>query len=274
MSINKNSFHKGATKTYNRNLIDSLSEYLEYIHYIQDSSTVETLWFRGVSKAKYKLIPRIYRKDIWTYNHIEAKNITNRFIHKAKGHISPSSKFEKWEWYQIMQHYGLPTRFLDWTEGHLIALFFAIRNLISNSTPCVWILNPFSLNEFSSDNDSVFFTDITTREDIDNKIIDSYLEDTKSGLPPYPIAIEPANINERMTAQRACFTIHGKVHDGFSSAHRLYTKFELFQLRIRTKSAEQIKNQLTLAGISESTLFPDLEGVVRDLMYETGMNIY
>jgi len=34
----------------------------------------------------------------------------------------------KWEWYFLMQHYGAPTRLLDWSDGALVlvALYFAL----------------------------------------------------------------------------------------------------------------------------------------------------
>ena len=33
------------------------------------------------------------------------------------------------EWYSLMQHYGAPTRFLDWTYSFFVAIFFAIEEL-------------------------------------------------------------------------------------------------------------------------------------------------
>ena len=271
MAVTSRSFQRGTNKIYNIKRIESITEYLDYIHYFQNLTTFESLWFRGVSKSTYNLIPSVYRKEVWDYDPEEAKNLVDRFIHKAKGFMTTANRLDRWEWYYMMQHYGLPTRLLDWTEGHLVALFFSVVNLPSVSTPCVWILNPFSLNNFSSGHDYIYFSDETTMEEED-KILHAYLNDTNAKLPQYPLAIEPAYTNERVTAQKACFTIHGKVKNGFASVHKQYPDFELVQLRIRTKNAEKIKSQLTLAGITEATLFPDLEGVVRDLRYEKGMS--
>jgi len=44
----------------------------------------------------------------------------------------------------------------------------------------------------------------------------------------------------------------------------------LFQLRISTQSAESIKYELLTSGISESALFPNLEGIAAEIKYEYG----
>ena len=52
------------------------------------------------------------------------------------------------QWLYIMQHVGVQTRLLDWTEGLLQALFFALEN----EKPIVWMLDPQQLNSLSGFN--------------------------------------------------------------------------------------------------------------------------
>ena len=33
-----------------------------------------------------------------------------------------------WEWYFFMQHYGAPTRLLDWSDGDCLSLHFALAH--------------------------------------------------------------------------------------------------------------------------------------------------
>jgi hypothetical protein len=61
--------------------------------------------------------------------------------------LSAERPQNSWEWYFLMQHSGAPTRLLDWTEGALIALYFAVRNKLDATDAAVWVLDPWSLNE-------------------------------------------------------------------------------------------------------------------------------
>lgn len=53
----------------------------------------------------------------------------------------------EWEWYFMMQHFGTATRLLDWTEGALIALYFAVRSNDGSDDAAVWVLDPYQLNK-------------------------------------------------------------------------------------------------------------------------------
>ncbi len=44
-------------------------------------------------------------------------------------------------WYAIMQHYGVPTRFLDWTKSAYVGLYFAVEEEPSEDGCAVWAID-------------------------------------------------------------------------------------------------------------------------------------
>jgi hypothetical protein len=73
---------------------------------------------------------------------------------------------DPWDWYFLMQHSGAPTRRLDWTEGSLIALYFAVRDAArdndASADAAVWVLDPWWLNKLAVDVAEVITPSIAT----------------------------------------------------------------------------------------------------------------
>lgn len=136
--------------------VQTIDEYVKLVRIITDYWETKVAWFRGHSKESYKLIPGIYRSEVWDYDLDEELGLEDEFIRLSRPFTNNNGdKLSRWEWYQIMQHHGVPTRLLDWTSASNVALYFAIRNLASINQPAVWVLDPYWLNERTTDQEDL-----------------------------------------------------------------------------------------------------------------------
>lgn len=93
----------------------------------------EVTWiFRGDKGANCGLKPAIERvakgKPSWAA--VEFK-VLEEFQSRARMHINPRDippGDTKLSWLALMQHYGIPTRLLDFTFSPYLGLYFALRN--------------------------------------------------------------------------------------------------------------------------------------------------
>ena len=95
--------------------------------------------FRGHSNADHKLIPSLLRANFTSG--IEHNLYVDSYV---RGRSFMEKANNSWEFLSIMQHFGIPTRLLDWTESLATAIYFALS--INYQNPTIWITNPFELN--------------------------------------------------------------------------------------------------------------------------------
>ena len=126
--------------------ISSLPEYLEATHELGVESARRRLWFRGVHDARYALVPRLYRSDrgIDELQALE-REMFAEFRSRSRSLLTPdiSSDSSDWERMFVMQHYGIPTRLLDWSENAFYALYFAVSGAAERGftkDAAVWVM--------------------------------------------------------------------------------------------------------------------------------------
>lgn len=230
-------------------------------------------WFRGQACESWNLRPQLYRRDGRTLADALGDEEEFRLEFERRGlqlvgnERIPESDIE---WYFLMQHYGAPTRLLDWTDGALMGLYFAVDHRFNKSDPdrkkdaAVWVLDPDWLNEKTT----------TKKDDIEGvalsewPIVEEYLpkkfEEARLRR-KFPLAIDPTHIARRLAVQRSRFTIHGSVFGGLEEIARRAKRPRLRKIIVARNAVKSIREDLETCGISYSTLFPDLAGLGREL---------
>lgn len=209
--------------------IENLVEYFDQLYMIDSQTSI----YRGVARSEYELIPAIGRyKSIDHESHLVFEHrILEEFQIRAVRYIKnePSSDFE---WLFLAQHYGIPTRLLDWSTSPLVALYFACDKeldkegaVFSTDMP-LWYggdENPFAIDEIGG--------------------------------------VQPRHIDVRYVNQAGVFTIHPAPSEAMGLEG-------VGVVRISPEAKEMIKWQLRKMGIHTSFIFPGLESLARDILHE------
>ena len=175
------------------------------------------------------------------------------------------------DWLALMQHYGAPTRLLDWTRSPYVALYFAMQGE-SDGDAAIWTIDLDWFEKRSHvllrehDKDCPDASDFRAMAQYNNKII---LQDDN---PHIAICASPTQLHERMLAQQGLL-LCGLRHDvGFSTC-LLGMLFHPFVIGHQVVSKAMLKRnrriqfleELRRMNIHSASLFPGLDGFARSL---------
>ena len=210
----------------------------------------EIIWFRGQGNAEHYLLPSLLRFK----NGLEKEQLMYHKFRRFADKIFVN-KESKWETLFDMQHYGIPTRLLDWTETLGIALYFAAyNNQIGNEggDAAVYLINPLAINKESGIN-KIYRLPSEEKEFSYSSI---YWE--KSPMKANaPIAVEPILKNDRILAQRGMFTVH---HDSIKPIEDEFPN-HIKKIILPGNAIASAEEFLKIANIDEFSVYPDLAGI-------------
>lgn len=212
-----------------------------------------SVWYRGQSDSSWKLLPGFYRLD----SPPSESTLLKRFKQSAAMLLgrSPDCSFD---WLFLMQHYGVPTRLLDWSESPLVGLYFAVEDQDQTVDGSIWSLKPSELNRNAgiSNDGETFFIPSFEEEELKNYTLENLSQNVRTRLKPLA-AIATRN-NSRIQAQHGVFTIH---HHERTPIEDIGDGSHVARYVIPGERKPHIASQLRLLGITKFQLFPELSSI-------------
>jgi len=254
--------HTIMLKTKCRDVPQFLDRIQEYYQNISYAPSKEIILFRGQC-VDQPLLPKYARtiKNMQSYELDLIKN--DEILPVEKNHLEEFKRQARWltgkapnndwDWLALAQHHGLETRLLDWTTNPLVALYFAFEKctFTQDCSPVVWLLKV-------SKNDVVTPT-----------------------LKEHPLKVShtkvfrPTIVSPRMIAQAGWFTVHKYLDEKqkfFSLDNNSLYRKSLGKLAFPNRAAH-ILQYLDRIGINAFSLFPDLDGLCRQINHNPGFSM-
>lgn len=214
------------------------------------------LWYRGQANSVWELQPKISRDRGYLRDEVA---MLKHFKQDAAPRLREKPGTD-WEWLFLAQHYGLPTRLLDWSENPLMALYFAVESDNADMDHPVdgalFEVNPDAVNAETSGNASI---DVIMFDH--DKDLNSYLPGS-DGPRMGPMAAIAGRSFDRIISQSGTFTITHKDHTLDQSNPR----YGLNKLIIPVQYKAFIREELADLNIRASTVYPDLERLAQYVM--------
>lgn len=252
----------------------SLSKLFEEIKsFVSTFEVPSVCFYRGVNDGSYEQIPSLFRnREKLKNNRLITTTLENNLYYDFTSYGSGILDVENdWDILFKMQHYGIPTRVLDWSESLGVALYFALNFSSNINNPCIWVLDPYKLNELVHPSKRIGFTDrdyktlYNPKSDFKDTYYNYFIVNHKKNkevLFETPQALYPIKSNQRVRAQWGVFTLHGLNENCISKQvpEEILRKFPLTENII-----EEAKTFLSNSSINHFSMMPDLEGLQKYL---------
>jgi hypothetical protein len=258
----------------------------QFVEIIEGLKTAhdQTLWYRGAGRADHKLLPSLYRHPKTT-KVIGIAALETQLLMRFRQRSIPfhdRNLTDDWDALFFMQHYGVPTRLLDWSENPFVSLFFAVTSASYKLTAAgaqkfqspaaLWVLNPVKWNRHSLHHQSFDGGVLAPGDDAlkGYRPVPSY-----TGMNNHPVAVYGAHNSPRIVAQRGVFTIFGQ---NTAPMEKIFTtesfpSDSLIKIVLGKTALKHIRRSILEHGITESVVYPDLGGLAKEIRRTFGFEV-
>ena len=184
-------------------------------------------------------------------------------------------------WLSIMQHYGAPTRLIDFSNSFYIACYFALID--AKNDAAVWAIDPSFLVDIGNRvfqtkptglRDEYYDTIYSKGNDYLNDILSTASNASNASEDPLlngVIPVEPNHVNKRLSAQQGLFLLPLDITESFSNNMSGFKKKSYQKCKkiiIKKEVRETALAHLKAMNITSETLFPGIEGFTRSLIHK------
>jgi len=259
-------------------VIKSLSKFIDVSGAWHDKNArdkggmLSDLWYRGVNEGFRIQAPRVYREKFTKRaDSLKVKgDPEDKRLHLERVMISQFktagtpflSGFDDAQIYMTAQHYGMPTRLLDWSTNPLAALFFACEDNFDKDG-FVYAMDAGLIipdKALRGDGIPVHRAVMTTRHPYVQKAIAfSFWADIEKKWTPYVLPVRPDSMPGRIGQQSSCFTFH---------MHRAaaVTNPTCITIKIDKGTKKSILDELHRVNINQFTTYYDLDHLSKEMI--------
>ncbi len=249
-------------------IIQSLGEFIDYIEEcknknypnISEESKWEKIVYRGHANKDWECLPKLFRAEE-SYNN--ESNIAADILRRCPNDFEGLNRFGKLE---KMQHYGAPTRLLDFTSNPLIALYFACDDDTQKKKDGAVLLCKMPM--FYEDDipieiflENVFPKNKSLLMQVNSEKVECIVQTSNV------IGIMPELNNERIKNQEGCFAL-------FTYSGKKYVKIfnpleENNCIKEKVIVPQECKNKILSSldgyGINKAFVYPELENQIKEI---------